>query len=32
MCVCLDVNGRCDIFNVGVCVAVYVGVWMLFWL
>ena len=29
-CLCLDVGGRCDIFNVGVGVTVFVGVWALF--
>ena len=37
MCVCvcvllLDTGGWCDIFNVGVGVTVFVGVWALFWL
>ena len=27
---CLGVGGRCDIFNVGVGVTVFVGVWALF--
>ena len=29
-CVCLGVGGRCDVFNVGVDVTVFV--WALFWL
>ena len=32
VCVCLGVGGRCDIFNVGVGVNVFTGVWTLFWL
>ena len=32
VCVCLGIGGRCDIFNVGVSVIVFVGVWTLVWL
>ena len=30
--VCLGVGGRCNNFNVGIGVIVFVGVWALFWL
>ena len=29
MRVCLGVGGRCDIFNLGICVTVFVAVWAL---
>ena len=29
-CVCVCVGGRCDIFNMGAGVTVFVGVWALF--
>ena len=33
VCVCLlDKGGRCDLFNVGVGVTLFVGGWALFWL